>query len=162
MAIGFPLINGSYYSFADIEFRFEGFFFVGIKTIDYSDALGRSWVRGTARKPIGRTAGRYEAKGTVEFYKPAWDLLLLTLIPLGLVNGGWRRTAFTVTVSYGSIAGGLPATTDVLTGVTLNDVEASQSESEDPLTRKCTMMIQEVLWGGSPSIFEPIVTTALG
>lgn len=161
MGLGFPLINSDYYSFSDVEFRFNGLFFVGIKSINYSDTLERNNVYGSARKPLGQSSGHYSAKGDVEFYKPAFDLLVTTISALGLAFGGWRQISFTVTVSYGTPGLSLPVTTDLITGVRLTDCEASQSEGSDALTRKLTMFPQEIQWNGVPSVVEPLVLSAV-
>lgn len=161
MALGFPLINGDYYSFADVSFRFQGLYFTGIKSINYSDTLERNNVYGSARKPLGQSSGHYSAKGDVEFYKPAFDILVAAINAIGLPFGGWRQTSFTVTVSYSVPGVELPTTTDLIIGVRLTDCEASQSEGADALTRKLTMFPQEIMWNGVPSINEPLVLSAV-
>jgi hypothetical protein len=156
------VINGEYYSFADIELTVGGLYFIGVKTINYGDDEGREYVRGTARNPIGMTAGSITPKGDIEFYLPAWQTLLTALTIEGLLFGGWRRVPIDVTVSY-SAAAGLPTMTDVIPGVRLKEVDASQSQGDGALTRKLTLFPSgQILWNGSPSIIEPQTLFAVG
>lgn len=155
-------INGDYYAFADIELTVGSLLFVGVKTINYGDDEGREYVRGTARNPIGMTAGGITPKGDIEFYLPAWNTLLAALQDAGADVGGWRRVALDITVSY-STAAGLPTVTDLIPGCRLKEVEASQSQSDAPLTRKLVLFPSgQILWNGQPSIIEPQVQFAVG
>lgn len=149
MAI-FPLINGNYFAFPDIELRFDGLLFAGVKAINYDDSLSRAKVRGTASVPLGLTKGRYEAKGDIEFYLDAANLLITTLGP------GWRQVPGAISVTYGPNLGmNLPLVTDIIPAVYLGDLTASNSEGDDPLTRKFTLHIPgQILWNGLPSIIE--------
>ena len=158
-------VNGEYFAFADISLGFEGAPIIGIKAINYSDTLGRVYVRGAARKPIGTTSGRYEAKGDFEIFLPTWQTLLAILQVQGLPWGGWRRFPFDISVSYASdqAASSLQVTTDVISQCTIKDVEAAQSESDEPLARKIVLFPQEVLWGGTiSSVLEPEKLFSIG
>jgi hypothetical protein len=159
------LINGEYFAFADISLGFEGAQIVAIKAINYSDTLGRVYVRGAARKPIGSTSGRYEPKADFEIYLPTWNILLPILQAQGIPWGGWRRFPFDISVSYASdqAASSLQVTTDVISQCTIKDVEAAQTESDEPLARKIVLFPQEVLWGGvQTSIIEPEKLFSIG
>lgn len=153
----FPNPLGSFYSYSNIELNVNGQIFAGVKAINYKDTLGRQFVRGTAMQPLGMTQGRYEAHGDIEMYLDAWSALSTALGP------GWRQRPITATVSYGpNVAMPLPFIIDVIPSFFLGDVDASQSESEDALTRKFTMHIPtQILWGGIPSILEPQILAAV-
>lgn len=156
----FPLINGVYYSYSNVEL-FVGaaaeLQIAGVKTINYKDNLGRVKVRGTAMQPLGLTQGRYEANGDVELYLDAFALLVTTLGP------GWRQLPVYATITYGFNAGmAIPFITDTIPGFYLGEVDASQSEGEEALSRKFTMHIPgQILWGDQPSLLEPQILAAV-
>jgi hypothetical protein len=150
----FPLINGVYYSYSNIELHIGSFGelqIAGVKAINYKDNLGRVKARGTAMQPLGLTQGRYEANGDVELYLDAFMLLISTLGP------GWRQQPIQAVITYGpNPLLAIPFITDVIPGFYAGEVDASQSEGEEPLSRKMTMHIPgQILWGGVPSLIEP-------
>jgi hypothetical protein len=156
----FPLINGVYYSYSNIELhigRAAEFQIAGVKAINYKDNLGRVKVRGTAMQPLGLTQGRYEANGDLELYLDAFSLLITTLGP------GWRQQPLTAVITYGpNPLLSIPFVTDTIIGFYLGEVDASQTESEDPLARKLTMHIPgQILRNGLPSILEPQLFVAV-
>jgi len=158
----FPLINGVYYSYSNIELVIGPLVapiltIVGVKAINYKDNLGRTKVRGTAMQPLGLTQGRYEANGDIEMYLDAFSLLTTTVGP------GWRQTPLTAIVNYGPNIGlAIPIVTDEIPGFYIGEVSADQTESEEALTRKFTMHIPgQILWNNVPSILEPFVFAAV-
>jgi hypothetical protein len=166
----FPLINGMYFSWADVEATTtivasgQPFTFVGVKAINYKASLSKQKVRGTASVSIGLTKGKYEATGDVEFYLPQANLLISTLGP------GWMQSPITFQVSYvssgplGAPGSGLPQTviTDTIPPCFLTEMDASQSEGDEPLTRKFTLTIPgQILFNGIPSIVEPALLIAI-
>ena len=158
-------VNGEYFAFADIIFSFEGLPIIGIKSINYSDTLGRKYVRGAARKPIGTTSGQYEATCDFEIYRPVWITLLPQIQALGFAYGGWKRCPFSINVAYASDqpSSTLIPTSDLITNATIMKVDVAQSESDEPLVRKITMFPQEILWGGAlSSVLEPEKTFSIG
>ena len=158
-------VNGEYFAFADITFSFEGLPIIGIKSINYSDTLGRKYVRGAARKPIGTTSGQYEATCDFEIYLPVWITLLPQIQALGFAYGGWKRCPFNITVAYASDqpSSTLTTSSDLITNATIMKVDVAQSESDEPLVRKITMFPQEILWGGAlSSVLEPEKTFSIG
>lgn len=135
----FPLINGDYFAFADIELRANGLLFAGVKSINYKAALNRQFVRGTSSIPLGRTRGNYEASGDIELYLNAANFLITSLGPT------WMQVPIQISVSYGPNVGMIqPVITDLLNGVYLTSIEASQSQGEDALTRKFELSVQEI------------------
>ena len=75
-----PQINGNYYSFANIEFRVNGLFILGIKSINYGNKVGSTFVRGTNQMPLGTTQGQYEPKCDIEILRPQFNLFLAALL----------------------------------------------------------------------------------
>lgn len=146
-------VNGICYAFGDIEMRITGVpsaliaaLFVGVTSINYNDKLGRAYVRGTSRIPLGATSGQYEAAGDIEFHKPSADTLLKGLGP------NWRNTPLTFTVSYAAAsATGLAVTTDVISNAYLTDLDAPNADGTESLKRKFTLFIvSPIAWGGVP------------
>jgi hypothetical protein len=143
-------VNGQYYAFGDIETRITGFpsalvaaLFVGITSINYNDKLGRAYVRGTSRMPLGATSGQYEAAGDIEFHKPSADRLIQGLGPT------WRQIPLTLTVSYSAIGPGFAVTTDIINGALLTDLDAPNADGTESLKRKFTLFIVGgINWGG--------------
>lgn len=155
----FPLINGDYYSYADIQLRFNGLTFVGVKAINYKDNLGRAKVRGTASVPLGLTRGNYEASGDVEMYLSAWAVIMQTFGAVGAI----RQIPFSVSITYGPNIGlPIPLVTDIIPAFYLGELDAPQSEGEDALTRKMTMHIPgQILWSGVPTLIETTTLQAV-
>jgi hypothetical protein len=158
-------VNGQYYAYGDIEARITGLgsaltaaLFVGVTAINYSDKLGRSYVRGTARAPLGATSGQYEASGDIEMHKPAADNLIRGLGPL------WRQTPLTLTISYSAIGLGFGVTTDILSGVYLTDLDAPNADGTESLKRKFSLFIvSPINWGGlGPGFIEAKFPLAIG
>lgn len=160
----FPLVNGNYFSFQDVTLRINGLAFLGFKSLNYKDNLGREYVRGAARVPLGITAGRYEASLDFELFLPQANFLLTTLGP------GWRGLPNLVSVSYApglaslaSAVSFLAATTDIIPGVYFTELDASNSEGEGGLTRKFSGKIPgQILWNGVPSLIETNTIGAVG
>lgn len=158
------IINGSYYSFADIEANIAGLTFVGFTAISYGDEIDMELVYGAARNPIGMTAGNVKPKGSITFLRPAWNTLLSALqsSPAAKTYGGWRRIPIDLAVSYSS-ASGLPTVTDIIPGCRLKDLESDSSQGSKPLEIKIALIPSSgILWGGQPSIIEPGVAFAAG
>lgn len=154
----FPNVLGAFYSYSNIELSIRGLIFAGVKSINYKDNLGRQFVRGTAMQPLGMTQGRYEAHGDIEMYLEGFALLVTTIGP------GWRQQPVTATITYGPnlAMAPLPFLVDVIPTFFFGEVDASQSESEDALTRKFTMHIPtQIILAGIPSILEPQILAAV-
>jgi hypothetical protein len=158
MAIALPTVNSNYYSFANIEFRFGGFFIVGCKSINYGIKVGSQYVRGTNKMPIGRTQGQVEPHGDVEFYLPQFNALVQQLGP----NFSARNVNVTVTYGNPSDNAGLLTITDTLLNCTMIEVDASNSESLDANVRKCTLMPMNILYNGVPFATGLPVIGAIG
>jgi hypothetical protein len=158
----FPLVNGMYFSWADVETTIvtatgQVLPMVGYKAINYKDSLSKQLVRGTASVAIGLTKGKYEASGDIEMWLPQANLLITTMGP------GWKQVPISFQVSYlssgplGAPGTGLPQSviTDTIPGCFLTEIDASQSESDEGLSRKFTLKIPgQILWNGQPSMID--------
>lgn len=148
-----PLINGAYYSYSDIEINVGPGIIVGVKSVNYGNKLGRAWVRGTNREPIGMTSGQYETTGDFELYLPQAKALLNLLGP-----GYLQKTIPSVNISYGGDLETAPLgiTTDEMQAVRIIEVGAAQSEGIDALSRKFTIMFQRLLLDGLVAVNVPL------
>jgi hypothetical protein len=152
MALIAPLVNGQYFAFTDITLRVNGLMFAGVKAVNYKDNLGRVKVRGSSAVPLGLTKGRYEANGDIEMYLDAFNTMVLAL---GAATP-WRMIPFAISITYGPNVGmNLPLVTDIIPGAYLGEVDQSNGEGEDPISRKFTLHIPgQILWNGVPSIID--------
>ncbi len=153
MAVPVPLVNGTYFAYADIEFQIGAGIYLGLKSINYGNKLQRQFVRGTNREPLGQTSGQYEPTADFEIYLPQLQFLLQQLGP------GYMQVSIpAITVSYGTDPETLPigVTTDIIQNARIVDIEASQSEGLDALVRKVTLMPQRILLNGQSAVTVPL------
>ena len=153
MALG---INGLYFSYVDITIVFDGLQLSAVKSINYKSNLGRNYVRGTSPIPLGLTTGKWEASFDIEVFLPS--------APLITVNPFWRTVPHVCTVAYGpNVVTPLPFTIDTIAGIWLKELDASNSDSEDGLTRKFTGMVTiPIMWNGVPELVWPSTLGAVG
>jgi hypothetical protein len=66
--------------------------------------------------------------------------------------------SFTATISYAAAPEGaaLPTITDVIQGMRITELEASQSEGLDALKRKFTFMAQRIIRNGNAMVLPPL------
>ena len=151
MAVISPLVNGNYYSFANISWKVNGLFVLGIKSINYGHKVNSAFVRGTNALPLGITQGQYEPHADVEIFRPQWELLLASLAPTGV---GYMEVSSDMTVTYGGGLdnAGLPTVTDQLIGCRITQVELSNADGVDASSVKLTIMpLQIKLSGYAPT-----------
>jgi hypothetical protein len=143
VAIPYPLINGTRHDFSSIELKLGRAIFVGFRSINYKRTRSRTKVRGNHPDPIAKTQGSNEYTCDFEVYLAEWKALkdeIKTLaaqqgIPSGSIPGsGYGDALFQIVVTYGSPL--FDVQTDTIYGATLDEVDASQSRSDDPLIRK--------------------------
>lgn len=152
MAVEYPLINGHRYSFSSIELKINGTKYIGVKSINYDDGLKPAQLGGTTPLMIGRTRGKYEAKGDVEFYRIEAQAILDEL------DDGFYEVPFDIVVQY-SEDDDQPVTTDNLVGVRLESTAASNSDGPDASTLKFGLnIIVPIKWGGKSGV-TPIDTS---
>jgi hypothetical protein len=161
---GFSAINGVYFAQQDIGFKINGLQFVGFKSLNYKDNVSKALVRGAQQKPLGITRGRYEASGDFELFLPQASTLINMLVPLGVAFGGWRNVPLSFSVSYGPVLGAFPSfVNDIITGIYISELEGSNSEGDDGLTRKFGLKISgEILWNGVSGVLDTNSVGAIG
>lgn len=144
----YPLINGLRPDWSSVEFAPQlpdgsKSIIVGIKSINYKVEQDPVDVFGTAPIPIGQTKGTAKFSGDVEMYLAEFYALIEAIGP------GWSAVPMTITVSYSE---GEFTRTDSLIAARFIAPEASQSQGADPLTRKFTLRMLNVLFNGIPAV----------
>lgn len=151
MAIEYPLVNGHRYSFSSIELKINGTKYIGVKSINYDDGLKPAQLGGTTPVMIGRTRGKYEAKGDVEFYR------LEAQAVIDALGDGFYEVPFDIVVQY-SENDDTTVTTDNLIGVRLESTASSNTDGPEAATLKFGLnIIVPVKWGGKNGV-TPIDT----
>lgn len=142
--IQYPAVNGTRFDFSSIEFTVAGVLFNGVAEINYDDSLKPGEVRGTHAQMIGRTRGKYEAKGDISFFKSEHQQLITLLSTSGL---GYMETAFDILVTYSE--NGFDTIQDKLVGCRLTSGADSNKEGGDPTVVKCELSVMYILRNGA-------------
>jgi hypothetical protein len=155
MTVSVPQVNGVYYSYADIEVNIGPGpnIFLGLKSINYGHKLGRQYVRGTNREPLGQTSGQYEPTAEFELYRPQFNFLLTQLGP------GYMQVSIpAINISYGTDPESLPlgVVTDTIQNARIIDVEENPTDGLDAVVVKVTLMPQRILFNGIAAVTVPL------
>lgn len=158
--LSYPLINGVRHDFSSIELKLSGQIFIGFKSINYNRTRTRVMVRGNSPDPIAKTEGTNEYTADCEIYLAEWNQLQSILVQAanaaGIPNGGtgYGDVLFQIVVTYSSL--GFDTITDTLNGCSLDSLEASQSQSADPLVRKFNLAPLKILFGNEDDLGTPL------
>lgn len=142
----YPDVNGIRTSFCSIRFDIDGLPVPGIDSINYRDTHEVGKIRGSSRKPIGRTFGNLDYEGDVEFYQAEWVSMVLPLLTLG-GRRPFSSVSTTITVAYTEV--GLPRdqiVTDVLVGARLVAPDQSNAQGTDATKVKLTLNLMDIIW----------------
>ena len=142
----YPYINGVRPDFSSISFlpMIAGAAtipVVGIKSINYKAEQDPADVFGTSPLPIGQTRGTAKFSGDIEIYLEEFQSIVTAQGP------GFTSNLITINIVYSE---GIFTTTDTLIGCRLISPEVSQSQGADPLTRKFSLKMLNILFGGNP------------
>lgn len=132
----YPKVNGRVFSYASVEIQVDGELITGIKSVTYSDKVERSKARGAGRQPLGRTAGEYDAEGSLTLLREDANALIARF------GEGWMDRAFDVVVTYAEQ--GLPTQTDVLRGCLIDEANGSNEQGTDPLETELTLNVMYI------------------
>jgi hypothetical protein len=152
MDLSFPLVNGTYFEFADIEIQVFGLTFMGVKEISYSQELAPGEVYGTHPQKIGRTRGILKPEGSMSLYKEEYDQLT-TLLALGGVVG-FMESIFDIMVSYQTLTN---FQVDILQGCRIKKSDNNHQQGTDPLLVKCDLDIMNILENGKAALTSPLI-----
>lgn len=145
----YPLINGVWHSWAEVEIKFAGNTILGITKVDYSDKLSGAPVRGAGPLIIGYTTGNQEVSGSFTLLLESFQQLINLLAEQRPTDSAWKLVPFDISVSYDGSASGLSVVTDTIKACRIEEVKVGTTEagSTDPMTRECTILHQGVIWG---------------
>jgi hypothetical protein len=147
----FDSVNGQRVSHASLELGLEGERIVGVKSVSYKNSIEKPKIWGTSRSPIGRTGGKEDPEGEVEFYaEEFWTRLLPRITRNGLV--GYTELAWTLKLRYTEKLG---VTTGVqLIGTCFLGPDVSHSEGADHITCKVPLSIMSLVVSGKYQAFS--------
>jgi len=146
--IAYPLINGLRHDWSSVEPSLNGQILQGIKSINYTWTREVAYVRGISPDPIGQTRGTNDFTCDCEVYLAEWNLFQNQL------GDGFGDAFFSINVSYAE--NGFDQISDLLVGCRLIGVDASQSQSSDPITRKLTFKPTKIYYQGFDDLATPL------
>lgn len=141
-------INGVTYDWHSIEVQAKGVATPEIKEISYKEAGKRTKVFGTPRNAVGRTGGKSEPEGSITMFKAQWEKFKLEL------GNGFGLVEFDILVNYSEP--GQDIVTDELIGCTIEDVEHSPSQGDDPIETKLTLSVMRMKHNGLEMFIEDV------
>lgn len=144
----YPLINGTLPDWASVQFTAQlpdgsRSRIVGLKSLNYKVEQDPADVFGTSSIPIGQTKGTAKFSGDVEFYIQEFYALIEA------IGDDFASIPFTITPSYSV---GNFTKTDTLVGARLISPESSNSQGADPLSRKFSLKMLNILWNGVQAV----------
>lgn len=126
--VNYPDINGNRYGWSSIEIGVAGNITLGVKDINYENALEPGEVRGTKSYKLGRTRGELKSTASLTMYKLEWLQMIRNFGP------GYMEYVFDVTVSYADT--GQPTTTDIIVGCRIKKHADEPKQGSEPATVK--------------------------
>lgn len=157
--LAYPLINGVRHDWTNIEPKIAGQIFVGFKSLNYKRTRTRTKLWGNSSDPIAKTQGVNDYTADMEVYLAEWNLFQALLkagaaaksLPSGISPGsGYGDLLFPVVITYLNL--GFDTITDTILGCSVDELDASQSQSPDPLVRKVTFNPLKVLFNGDDDL----------
>jgi hypothetical protein len=144
-------VNGQRVAHSSLELGLEGERIIGIKNLSYKNNIEKPKIWGTSREPIGRTGGKNDPDGEIEFYgEEFWNQLLPRITRNGLV--GYTELAFTLKLRYSEKLGTTVGV--VLLGTCFLGPDVSHSEGADAITCKVPLSIMRIILNGKYQAFS--------
>ena len=123
-------IGGHAWDLSSVEVAFGELIITRFTSLDYSESLSPSTLRGASSGKLGRTRGEYDSTGSFTLYKPDLQRLLVALSAKG-GGAGYGEVPFDIKAVYGELATG--TVTDVLEQVRITNLGDSHSTGGDAL-----------------------------
>lgn len=120
-----PIINGHTYSWASIEFGFDGVSQPDLTEITYDVTMDPGLARGTGSRVRGDTAGEADSEGSFTMLKGEAAKFIAKM------GKGLMRKRFPITVSYDEDGEG-GVVTDELIGVRIKKIGNNPTQGTDP------------------------------
>jgi hypothetical protein len=140
------IINGVTYDWHSIEVQANGVATPEIKEISYKEAGKRTRVYGTPRNAVGRTGGKSEPEASITMYKAQWERFKAEL------GNGFGLVEFDVLINYSEA--GQDIVTDELLSCTIEEVETSPSQGDDPIEVKLALSVLRMKHNGLEMFVE--------
>lgn len=141
-------INGVTYDWHSLEVVANGAATPEIKEISYKEAGKRTKVFGTPRNAVGRTGGKAEPEASITMYKAQWEVFKKDL------GNGFGLKEFDILVNYSEAS--QPIVTDELIGCTIEEVETSPSQGDDPVEVKLALSVMRMKHNGLEMFAEDV------
>lgn len=145
-ALPYPLIAGVRYDHSSLDVKLAGNSYLGIKSLDWNDALEPGKGYGTAAQKLFRTRGQYDASGSLEMWAAESVNFEQAQISAN-ANTGFYEIVFPIDVTYVSEGGLAPMTTN-LVGVRIKKRSESSSAGSEPLSTKYDLDIMYIVRNG--------------
>ena len=137
------LVNGQYYAHSNLRLKINGAMgtlpFVGVKEINYENAIDVQSVYGTLLQPIGSVDSKYAPKADMTLYLPHFDWLIEQL------GDGYMAKRFDIDLSYRP--DGLPFRYDYIRGAKITK-DSNKSGGGDALEVKVDLHTMWIMRNG--------------
>lgn len=147
-----PLINGNRYSFASIELVIQGLPYPGCKSISFTPNRTSNFVYGTGVEPIGRTAGTFDGKGSMDIYLSDWNDMCASLVSSTSPNAPTPNVFdldFSINVMFQEF--GAEGVSDVvLEGCRISSPDFQNQQGNDASTVKISYTFMRLTVNGIP------------
>lgn len=135
------LVNGIEYSWSNAVFSVAGNVIAGISEIEYSDEVEKVHNWGAGSKPVSRSYGKYEAKGSITLHGSEVERLA-RVAP----NGDLTQIGpFDITVTFAQQLGQLPARHKLRSCEFMNNMR-SMKQGDAKFDVKLDLIIAEIAW----------------
>lgn len=148
MALDAQIINGSTYAWSSISLELDGFPFVGVLEITYSDKVEVAYGYGLTpgHQPLRRTRGKYSVDDPKVIMAGPSGRDFMAALSLKAGGNGFGEVAFPIVVSYSEPT--LGTITDTLNDCRVIGVNSSNAESADENKLELTLSCMSIKWNG--------------
>ena len=143
--VNYPQINGNRYSWSSIELRVLGKRILGVKSVDFAQALEPGEVYGTHAQKIGRTRGELKPTGSIEMNKEEAEDLVNTL------GDGYMEVPFDVVIAFRELT---TISTAIIHGARIKNMDSSHSQGTDALMMKLELDVMWIEINGKKPLFN--------
>ena len=147
--IQYPLINGFRHSFVSIKLKLDGDDCLAFKSLNYNSTRTRSQPYGRHPDPLGKTRGTNEYKADAEIYLAEFHKFLKDQL-----GPGYADKMFSIYVTHDEEGSDLIE--DVITGCSIDSIDASHSQGTDATTRKLDFGPLKIIYSGVNDVVDPL------
>lgn len=127
------------YEWADLEIQLGGKTLVAVTGVKYKKKVEREAYFGKGRKPLSLQTGNETVEGELSIGKSELDSLIAR------TNKKLLHTSFSLVVSYGNPAEGVPMTTDIIEGLKISEYEQGLKQGDKAMEITLPFMALNVL-----------------